>query len=302
MFEEYYLEEKTKRFLKIGAILIFACILVFVLVKIFILKPSLPPPPSEIPLLSPKEVVIKYFTLEQEKNREESEKYLFSDFSRVEILGENYQKQNLHYYPWYQPEEKEGLLPEYQIRESEIGENKAKITLEATTNKVEGSLFFNFYLPEKIIFEIDLGKEGDYWKITKIDSPDLVLESGFEEKIEIKENVSVKPIKIEDYISKERKPVSGFKFLSLEVETENKSTEVINLYQFIDWRIIDEKNQIYYPIPKPGSEATQQIIPDFKLSPHNTKITHLFFEVPEEISVREVVFENQYKKVIFKID
>lgn len=301
------LEEKPKKFLIRGAILVFCLILIFIILKIFILKPSLPPSPLEIPPLFSEEVVIKYFELEQEKNREESEKYLFSDLSKVEIFGENYQKQNLQYFLWTQPEEKEGPLPEYQIKDSHIEENEASITIEVTTSKMEGSLFFNFYLPKKVVFETDLVKEGGYWKIIRIDSPDLVSKSELGEEIEIKENIFVKPIKIKDYISKERKPVPGFKFLYLEIEFENKSIEAINLYQFIDWRIIDEKNQIYYPIPKPGL-ATQQtliessILIDFTLNPGSTKEIHLFFEVPENVSLKELVFKNLDKKIIFKID
>lgn len=307
MFEEVYLEKKAKKILIMGLVLILFLISIFILVKIFILKPSPPPSPLEIPPLFSEEVVIKYFELEQEKNREESEKYLFSDLSKVEIFGENYQKQNLQYFLWTQPEEKEGPLPEYQIKSSQIEKSKAKIILEVTTSKMEGSLFFNFYLPKKVIFETDLVKEGGYWKIIRIDSPDLVSKSEPGEEIEIKENIFVKPIKIGDYISKERKPVPGFKFLYLEIEFENKSIEAINLYQFIDWRIIDEKNQIYYPIPKPGL-ATQQtliessILIDFTLNPGSTKEIHLFFEVPEEILIKEVIFRSQYKKIIFKID
>lgn len=286
MFEEYYLEEKTKNFLKKGLILILICILVFVLVKIFILKPSLPSLPPEIPSLSPQDVVIGYFKLEQERKREEAEEHLVSYFSQVRILGEEYEKLRSSF--WVQPKEKEGSLPEYLVKETKVVKSDANLTLEVITNKMEGSIFFNFRLPKKVVFKIVLWKINDHWKIIEIDSPDLVLESKLGEKKEIKENVFVEAIKIEDYI--------------LEIEYENRSTEPVSFYSFGDWKIVDKDGKIYYPIPGPDFEITQPMLPDIELDLGGKEKVSLSFGIPKDVLVKEVIFRNIDREIIFKID
>jgi hypothetical protein len=293
--------EKTKKFLKIGLISAVVLILIFFLIKIFILKPPLPPDIPSSPPKEAKEVVIKYFSLEQEKNRRESEKYLFSDFTKVEIFGKNYQ--NLKIFYWTQLEEKEGSLPEYQIKDSLIKENEANITVEVITNRMENSLFFNFFLPEKIIFEVNLVKEGDYWKIVKINSLDLISKRNYREKVEIKENIFIKLISINYDLPKKIKPSEeGNKVLFLEIEFENKSTELFGFSSLNEWRVVDKDKDFYYPIPDPTIVSEKIILPDIKLEPNTIERSNIFFEVSEDFLVKEVIFQNQYKENIFTID
>lgn len=306
MFEEYYSEEKTKKYLKIGVIFIFASILIFALVKIFILKPSSTslPPVKETPALSPEETVIKYFELEQKRNREESEKYLLSDLSKVKILSDDYQ--NLNSALWYQPEKRGGPLPEYQIKNSHIKKNKANVTLAVTTNKMKDSLFFNFYLPETVVFEIVLVKERGRWKIIEINSPDLVLESKLGEERKIRENIFVKLIRTGNYLPKviNIKQNKGSKLFFLEVEYKNKSNKLVRLSPFLEWQVINKNEEVYYPAlklirnPKTG-DAEYPII---KLAPGRLRESTIMFEVPKNFVAKEAIFQNLYKKIIFKVE
>ena len=277
------MEEKTKKFLKKGLILILICILVFVLVKIFILKPP-PEAPAASPI-PPEEVAIKYFELEQQRKREEAEEYLVSYFSQVRILGGEYEKLRSSF--WVQAKES-GPLPEYLIKESKVVKNDVNLILEVITNKMEGSLFFNFRLPKKVIFKVVLWKINDHWRIIKIDSPDLILESKLGEKKEIKENVFVEAIKIEDHIS--------------EIEYENRSTEPVSFYSLGNWKIVDKEGKIYYPIPGPDFEITQPMLPDIELNLGGKEKVSLSFGIPEDVLVKEVIFRNIDRKIIFEID
>jgi len=284
MLEEEYYEERIKKFLKIGAVLIFISVLIFVLVKVFILKPTPEvPTPSSTPA---EEVAIRYFELERERKKEEAEEYLAPYFSQVRILGGVYE--NLHSSFWIQTEKKEGPLPKYEIKESKVRGSDANITLEITTNRMEDSLFFNFRLPKEIVFKIVLWKIDNNWKIIEIDSPDLILESKLGEQIEIKENVFVKAIKIEDS--------------TLEVEYENESAELVSFYSNSDWKIVDDNGKIYSPLPPPDFEVKQPVLPDIELSPSEEKKVSLRFEIPEDILLKEIVFRNIDKKIIFKIE
>lgn len=303
MYEQGFFSEKTKRFLIWGLVFVFCLVSVFVLVKIFVLKP-LPPPPPEIPL-SPEKVVIKYFSLEQQTNREEAKKYLFSDLSKVKIFGQNYQDlRTVFWGTWQDP------LPKHQIEETQILGNEAKVTLGVVTNRIEAMtkegdfpIFFELDPPGKIIFEANLIKEGDYWKIVKIDLPELILERKLGDKVEVIKDVFIRPIKIEKYLAKGVKPAEGFEFLSLEVEYENKRAESLGFYFYIfgDWRIIDENQKSHKPIFDP-LEPIEVPSPVPEMGPEETKKISVFFETPEDILLKELIFQNFDKKVIFKID
>jgi len=293
------------KYLKIGLILIIFIIIVFLLVKFFLQKSPLQPPPPPPEILSPEEVAIRYLSLEQQEDREEAKRYLASDLPKVKIFGENYE--DLYRILWSQWK---GPLPKYQIKNVQILENETKITIEVTTSKIEtvgkeaeSPIFFNFDPPRKVIFEIDLVKEGNYWKIIKIDLPDLVLERKLGEKVEIIENVFIKPIGIKEYLAKETKPAEGFKLLSLEVEYENKRNESLGFYfySFGDWRLFDENNVSYKPIFDPSNPV--EIPPPVpEMGPKETKRIDIFFEVPENVALKELIFQNPEKKIIFKID
>lgn len=154
MFEEEYPTGKRKKYFLIVGVSILTLILIFVILRFFVFKQR---PPSEPPVvLSPEEVAINYFSLEFNRNRNESEKYLFSDFSKVEILGENYLSTRISLQT--QPAKKAGLKPDFKITNQEVQDNEAKISLEVLTNEMEGSLFLSFYLPKKTAFQHRLGK------------------------------------------------------------------------------------------------------------------------------------------------
>lgn len=295
------------KYLKIGLISFVCIVFIFLLVKFLLLKESpQPPPPPPVEILSPEEVAIKYLELQQEKNRQEAEKYLFSDFSKVEIFRDNYQELRGFSYG-VRLEEKSASLPGFKIITAEVGENEANIVLEEITNRVEGTNFFKFFLPPKLVFEVNLVKEGEDWKIIKIDSPDLVLERRLGEIVEIRENIFAKPVKISGYQPKDInvKPRAGFKFLSFLAEYENRSTDTITLTPPSGWTLIDENKNIYdsfrhLTVQREIKEVATP--PEIKLKPNETEDVYFFFQVPKETQIQELVFKNLNKKVIFKID
>lgn len=161
-----------------------------------------------------------------------------------------------------------GPSPEYRIKDSQISENESKAIIEVIASKIEVMtkeiefpVFFNFDPPKKVIFEIDLIKEKDYWKIIKIDLPELISERKIGERVEAIENVFIRPIRIEEYSVEGIKPAEGFKFFSFEVEYENKKIESLGFYfySFSDWRVIDENKAVYKPTLKPASELIEPV-------------------------------------------
>jgi hypothetical protein len=297
------------KYLKVGAILLLIILIIIVLFKFL---PSKPPPtllPSEktIEKLSPEEVVIKYLSLEQQEKREEAKKYLSSDFSKVEIFGEKYPDLSLVLWGIWK-----GPVPEYQIKEIETLDDESEVVLKVRTQRIESkkkggeySTFFIFKNPKEIFFDATLIKEGKDWKIRKIDLPELILERKLGEKVEITKNVFIKPDRIEDYPVKiiKLKPKKGFKFVSLSVQYENLNNEGTGnyFYVFRDWKIIDEEKRVYNPVFNP-SNPVEFPPPIPKLEPKEIKTVNVFFEIPENTKLKELIFQNLDKKVIFKID
>lgn len=294
--------------IKIGLLLTFL-IFTFLSIKfVFFQKkppsPSLPSPAEET--LSPEETVIKYLHLEQGKNRQEAEKYLFSDFSKVEILGKSYYEiQNLSLGFYY--EKTSTSSPEFEIITSEIKEDKAKVILQEIPNQFERTIFFEFLLPEKIIFETNLIKEGGQWKIVKINSPNLVLEKKLGEKIEISENLLVKPIEIKEYKPKNPniRPEAGFKFFYFLSEYENQSTDTIVVSPPFGWTLIDENKNVYTSSRhlNAGREIQEVAVPpEIILEPEEIKSVYFFFQIPRESQPEKLIFKNLNKKVIFEVN
>lgn len=298
MFEEDSSDNKKKRILTVGVISI-VLIIVLLLIKTFIFQPE----PSELEEIYPssqEEVVIKYFKAEQGSKRKEAEKYLASELSTVEILREKY-KTTLPY--WIQQDEKEGSAPTYEVKDSQVQENETTIIIEATMNKMADSLFFDFVLPEKLAFHITLKKEQDQWKITMIDSPDLVLDSKLEEKVETVDNMFIKPIVVRDYSTQKTEPPQKSKFVLLEVEYENRSSEQSSyFYSFGEWSIVSTDQKSYHTITDPNVEDMEPTFPSPKLGSGEIKKVNVFFSVNKETPLKELIFRNLDKKVIFSID
>ncbi len=297
------------KYLKVGGILLLIILIIIVLSKFL---PSKPPPsslPSEktIEKLPPEEVVVKYLSLEQQEKREEAKKYLSSDLSKVEIFGEKYQDLSLVLWGIWK-----GPVPEYQIKEIKILDNESEVVLKVKTQRIESkkkegeySTFFIFQNPKEIIFDATLIKENKDWKIKKIDLPELIVERKLGEKVEIIKNVFIEPDRIEDYSAKRTKlkPKKGFKFVSLSVQYENLNNEGMGnyFYVFREWKIIDEKKKVYNPIFNP-SNPIELPPPIPELGPKETKVVNVFFEIPKNTKLKELIFQNLDKKVIFKID
>lgn len=126
-------------------------ILIFLLGKMFILNR---------PRFSPQEIAISYLQAEQSSQRKLAEEYLFSDFEKVEILKKRYKE--ISRLNWIQKEET-GQEPVFELKEIKISKNQARVKIFEKTNKKEGFIFFDYYLPKEITFETELTKVGN-WK------------------------------------------------------------------------------------------------------------------------------------------
>lgn len=135
------------------------------------------------------------------------------------------------------------------------------------------------------------------------------------ERVKVKKNVFLRLIKIEDYVLEDIKPAEGFKFLSLEIELENKSSEAIRFPSFSQlWKIISIDGESYYPfypwlwtppaplnpnLRKPALFSSEKFKEE--LAPESIERGYISFEVPKEILIKEVIFQTEEKKFIFEI-
>lgn len=163
-------------------------------------------------------------------------------------------------------------------------------------------IFFDYYLPKEIIFEAELIKIGGWkrgyqWKIVKLNSPDLILERKFGERVEIRENVFVKPIKIE----KMEIPANR-KIYSLEIEYENNSNKPIRINPFGEWRIVDAEGKVFNPASLTSALFLRQpVLLGKELEPGETKRGYVMFETQNEVSAAKIILKNMEKKVIFEM-
>jgi len=281
-------------------VLLFCLVPVSLLVKTFWLNR---------PVLSPFEVSLSYLQLEQNSQRKRAEGYLF-DFQKVEIFGERYPI--LRNTIWAQ-KEKKGEEPVFEKKEEKINKEKARVSLLEKTKRNEGLIFFGFKLPKEVVFEIELKKAGGWkkgyqWKITRINSPTLVSEGKIGEEKEIKENVFVKPIKIEEYMPLASSPEvvgklpENLKSLTLEIEYKNNSNNPVGFYPFSEWRVVDKDGKEYICPPQTSARVFREpTLFGGKLKPKETKRGYIPFEVPKDFSVEEIIFKNMEKKVIFSL-
>ena len=281
-----------KRGVKILAIVLFLAffaLLVFILLKTFYLNR---------PKAAPDQTVISYLKLEQNSQRDLAEKYLFSDSDKVEILGEKYS--SLRVSRWIQKPRK-GKEAVFEIEEAKNGEKEALVKILEKTNKKQGWIFFNYYLPKEITFKAELIKIGSWkkgyqWKIVKLNSPDLVLKKKMGEKAEVKNGLFVKPIKVEKLGIEQE----GWKIYSLDVEYENRAAASTFIYPFGNWRIVDSENaKIGPPSVTSALYLREPVLFGGKLNPGETKRGYVMFETEREISIKELIFKNMEKEIVF---
>jgi hypothetical protein len=131
-----------------------------------------------------------------------------------------------------------------------------------------------------------------------------------QEIVELKKNVFLRLIKIEDYVLEDIKPEEGFKLLSLEVEFENKSNESVRFRPFYEWKVISTTGNFYTPIypwvytpPAPLNPLTRKpvLFLEEELAPGDIERGYISFHILEKISIKEVVFQTPQKKIIFEI-
>jgi hypothetical protein len=266
-------------------------VLIFLLLKTFYFNR---------PKLSPDEVVISYLQKEQSFQRNLAEEKLLPDFEKVEVLSEKYS--DINRLNWIQ-NERAGGEPIFETKEIKIKGKEAGVKILEKTNIKEGWIFFDYYLPKEITFEAGLTKIGSWkkgyqWKIIKINSPDLILERKFGERVEIRENVFVKPIKIE----KLEIPANR-KIYSLEIEYENNSNKPIRINPFGEWRIVEANGKVFNPPSLTSALFLRQpVLFGRELEPGETKRGYVMFETQNEVSAVKIILKNMEKKVIFEIE
>jgi len=287
---EEFSDDNKKKVFKIGLILL-VMVVILILAKIFIFKSE--PLDQALPT-SPEEVAIQYLQSEEGQNREEAEKYLISDKSQVEILGKKYQSASPLW--WINPEKVKDPAADYQVRDKDVQDDTTNITIEAVTNKMEDSIFFSFVIPKKLTFEVILVNEEGQWKITKVNSPNLVLESSFGEKTRVQAGIFIKPIKFEKYSARSSEGPS--KFFRLQVEFENNSFSPIEFTPLTEWRVVDKNKDFYTPGLDPKGVTPAKV----QLKPNSSQISYVFFEIPKDFVAKEIIFENSYKRIIFQIE
>ena len=243
------------------------------------------------PRLSPELTANFYLQQEQFGLRSEAEEFLFENFDKVEILGENYN--NLRDVAY---KKKEGPR---NFKVKEVKKEKGNIKVNLIETILREVYFFNFLLSKEyqkdgeIEFEVLLTKVGDWWsgqewKVVKISSPTLIQSAKIGEARKIKKGVFIKPLfnlplKKEE---KERgyilgvfyKNQSGFK------NQEGKDYKISSS----EWKIIGQQGQ--------------EIKPNFleeKLESGEEKEVKFEFSLQEELLFKEIVFRNEGKEIHF---
>ena len=151
-------------------------------------------------------------------------------------------------------------------------------------------------------------------EITPPEIKEIKIEWPNQKRVEIGENIFLELIDIEDYQIEGVRPQEGFKFISLEIELENKTKEPIELSAWGGWQIISEKEEIYSSIfPRTASNPASGLSPKVRkpaldanavinkiVAPDKEK-GYISFEVPKEISIKEIIFQAEHKKFIFQM-
>jgi hypothetical protein len=295
-FFEYYEEgiEKIKGGLKVLIVSFLIIFFIFTLIKTFFLNR---------PKIKPGEIAISYLKAEQSAKRELAESYLHPDLKKVEIFGKNYEEFKI--YQIHQ-KEREGEEPVFETKEKRIEKNKARVNVFEKTNKNQGWFFFEFYLPEEISFEVILEKIGNWkkgyeWKIIKIDSSDLIKRGKVGEKVEFEKGVFIRLIEIEDFKPENVIIPEGIKILSLKVEYENNSDKEIKINSFENWSIIDEKGNIFSPPSISSPIALREpVLMGIELKSGEKRFGYTVFEVPKEIEIKEIIYKDWQRKIIFQ--
>lgn len=287
--------ETAKRIVKKALYILIFLVIILIPLKTFYLNK---------PKLSPLETAISYLKLEQSPRGGEAKKYLFSDFGKIEVLGEKYKEVR-----WVN-EEKKGEEPIFKEEKSTTGENEASVAFIEETNKNEGLVFFDFKLPKEIAFEVELVREGNWkegysWKIIKIGSRTLISESEIgkgKQPIEEGGRVFVELIKLKEYSAEDINLPENLKILILEMEYKNESSSPVNFYPFSEWKIVDNNGKEFFPL----SPTSARVLPTPTLlggvlGAGEVKSGYVPFEVEKEVSPEKIIFQNTERKVIYQL-
>ena len=260
---------------------------------------------------SPEEIVRTFIdAFKDGKSSKESDLFV-SDEEKIEIFGKT--------------KEEWGKI-EKEIRK-ELEEMKYPLTVEIHQRSSEGKKReITAMIGDLMFWDFTLVKEGNWfrgykWKIMKIESSDM------EELIAIKEifgevneglwyafrgkdlkniakigtevdlkGVTIKISKLEEWTGDWLyNPREFFKFVTIEVELENKSKEIIRS-DWGDFTLVDA-----YGYPYDGGPGKK---PHFEvyLPPHTKKRGYVTFEIPKNSRPIAILYKGEGGEVIFKIE
>jgi hypothetical protein len=204
-------------------------------------------------------------------------------------------------------------MPYAYTFEEESGEEKKKFL------KIGLILLFSLILVFALVKVFVLKPKGTLetkpkTEITQPEIKEIKIEWPNQKKVEIKENVFLELINIEDYQVEGVKPQEGFKFLSLEVELENKMNDPTQLSAWGGWQMISKNDEVYYSIyPRIASDPASGLSPKVRKPALDANVVmnktvapgkekgYISFEAPKEISIKEIIFQTENKKIIFQM-
>jgi len=264
---------------------------------------------------SPEEIVRTF--IDAFKDGKSSKFDLFvSDEEKIEIFGKT--------------KEEWGKI-EKEIRK-ELEEMKYPLTVEIHQRSSEGKKRkITAMIGDLMFWDFTLVKEGNWfrgykWKIMKIESSDM------EELIAIKEifgevneglwyafrgkdlkniakigtevdleGVTIKISKPEEWAGDWLyKPKEFNKFLTFEVELENKSKEIKSYHG--DFTLIDSYGNSYHSVTSSRKPSLDSFFPSSHLPPSGRKRGYVTFEIPKNSRPIAILYEGDIGEVIFKIE
>ena len=252
------------------------------------------------------QVAVSYFKAEQNFQREEAEKYLFSELSEVKILEKNYE--DVRYFLEIAEEKKE-IKKEPVFEEKKFdSKEEGKIVVLEKMNKKQGFAFFGFNLPDEVLFEVELKKQGNWfkgynWKIIKIDSSTLISNGVFGKEAQIKKDFFVKPIKFEKYSATETRMPKELEGYTLEVEYSNNSDKKVFISPFNEWIVVDIDGKEYGSPPYTSAYFLRD--PAFsggEIKQNGKEKGYVSFELPKETLFKKIIFISESKKITFDLE
>jgi len=150
---------------------------------------------------------------------------------------------------------------------------------------------------------------------SKIELEEIKLSWPGQKKVEIFSDVFLELINIENYEIEGITSLEGFKFISLEIELENKKNDLVAIRPWGQSLTGVGEERAYNPIPpRTASDLTSPPSikvrkPDINIKVAAEKVMernskekgYVSFEIPEKMTLKEIIFYVGSKKIIYQI-